>query len=516
MINRIYAYFLAAYSTDDFSLRQKAAMLFSLCGFIFIAALAMLFGNVLLAGNTDPVLLSAMTVGTTVIMGTLILIKKGFYTISAHTVLVLLPGMIWAVLFFDSNPDVINRIDTISLIFGVMALMPLIVERKGILIHGSINILLFYTFIALSPAIASLPENTRKDYIADNTVTFFFIAGVSVLIHILHNRALQRSDRLCEEQKEKTDDIQRIVGVCQEVCSRLTGSVGDMISSSHSFTESSQTQASSTEEITASMEEISAVTDNIYELVLSQNSELRQATAKIEEVYKTVVRETEEARAIIAIRDRLNREAETTRNNVGDVIGLLDRTIRQFDEVKGVVSIINEISDQINLLSLNAAIEAARAGEAGQGFAVVASEVGKLADTTGRNVKVISGMITGSSQELTKSFDALQSFVKVLDAMIQYIIELGTSIDRIVALSQEDKNLNDEIMKNTDSVINLSESVRSAVEEQKIGIDEIVKTLSVINAATQEIAAHSQKLVNTSDQVEMVSGELKKNIMMTQ
>ena len=152
------------------------------------------------------------------------------------------------------------------------------------------------------------------------------------------------------------------------------------------------------EEITAT-DEISAGIDNVAAGASDQVERITRLVETIDRltgIIHDVERKTSEAARVTGSISDMARDGEAGMREMNESMEAIGESSR---EMTGIVAIINDISDRINLLSLNASIEAARAGDAGRGFAVVADEISKLADQTSRSVKEIDGHIRKTESE---------------------------------------------------------------------------------------------------------------------
>ncbi|MCJ8348001.1 HAMP domain-containing methyl-accepting chemotaxis protein [Moritella sp.] len=183
---------------------------------------------------------------------------------------------------------------------------------------------------------------------------------------------------------------------------------------------------------------------------------------------------------------------------IEDASSVINSLAQSSKEIGSILEVIKGISEQTNLLALNAAIEAARAGEQGRGFAVVADEVRTLAQRTNESTNEIQKMITQLQNNSAEAVNAIDRGSKRSDDSIKSISDTGEHLNLIT--------------ENMTTISDLSTLVATATEEQSVVIGEINQNVIDINDISDKTAQDSQTTAAACERLQQSSLHLERLI----
>lgn len=292
---------------------------------------------------------------------------------------------------------------------------------------------------------------------------------------------------IIEKMKELTQSLGNIVG-------KIRNSSDTMSANSYELNDTSSQTLAANNEISKAVEDVAegstgmaASISKINENLLEMSNETKDINESVNEIRNQTTAVQDSSKIM---NDKI-KSMQDSSHKMDDGISAISKRIETVnttvDKVSNIVSVIEEISSETNLLSLNASIEAARAGDAGKGFAVVAQEIRVLSDNTNtelENIKQIisslveecrycvqaSGTIVEDNAKQKEEIKAVLDEFSALDEQIQKTAEKADEIEELVTAMIE---LNDDITKSSNSLTDVSAANAAATEEMNANIEEL-------------------------------------------
>lgn len=497
-------YITAKYEESDFIVQSKAQYLFLFCMVLSAVLIVLLFLDMIFSPDQFIKSVTSMTPIITVSLIALVLVIRGKYHIAAY--LFLFFGAVGILINLFTAKDAYTS--TMHYVPGFIVLTILFANRilASIFAGSFVVIYVVYYFMMREAGVDLSSLSIAFNSSLSSLVLTYIVAHL--IVNTL-NRAIVRTGEESEKNLKLYRSTADLLQKVKEQVFTLSASSEEMSKTSSSFSENAQNQAAFVEEVTSTVEEVSSVVENVSNNVGEQHNSINRLMAIIDKLSEIVGAVGERNREALTATAGISETVKTGEESLNTMNRSMANIIESSKEMTGIVEIITDISDKINLLSLNAAIEAARAGDAGRGFAVVADEISKLADRTASSIKEIDRLIRTNDGEISSGM----SSVKQSSAVMKMIIEEVNRIDDITNAASE--NVKDQISKNDElnaEAANTrvrSDEIRIASEELKTVMMEIAKSVASINDLIQANASGAEEMASTSDVVKSVAVSLK-------
>lgn len=277
------------------------------------------------------------------------------------------------------------------------------------------------------------------------------------------------------------DRLRNAISQIHDMSNHVADSSRELSVTSTQMVGRARSQAEQTAGIAAAAEEMSATVNDVCnstqsaadfsnklkESVLDGGDVIRQAINGIKLVAKTIT----------------------------EASGTIDGLSQESEKIGEIVSVINDIADQTNLLALNAAIEAARAGEQGRGFAVVADEVRKLADRTTTATDEIAGMVRSIQSESGNVAKSMARGIEEAETGVSLANRAGEALEKIVEGIEE--------------ISGMIAHIATASQEQSTTIEVISTNIHQVSEVTGDFASGMNQSAAASEKLDQLAKDMK-------
>lgn len=334
------------------------------------------------------------------------------------------------------------------------------------------------------------------------------VVGISAgdLTTVIDSKSLKRTDELgvmaraLKEMIDKLNEIVQNIAKSAEVLMKEGNELENMASQTSN---TSDDVSRAVEEIAkgaiVQAEEIERATG----LVSGMGEQMEQIAGSIQELYHTSGEMQTAGKYAEDNMKQFTVSNEQTNTAINKVAENVKKTDKSVNVIADALSMITDIADETNLLSLNASIEAARAGDAGRGFAVVAAQIQKLAEESNNSASQISQIITTLSEDSANTLSVMDELGKNLEIQQEKLVDTINRFNDvsggIISSNESTEQINRQATdcnESRNSVIDIIQDLSALSQENAASTEETTASMEELNATINLLAASAKELQN--------------------
>ncbi|MGA2765367.1 MAG: methyl-accepting chemotaxis protein [Spirochaetia bacterium] len=329
------------------------------------------------------------------------------------------------------------------------------------------------------------------------------------LSEIVHFKSRDELGRLAVGINEMITQLRKMVAQIRGTADLLASSSTQFSANSRQLATSAQSQAATLEETSAAVEELTASVEQVASHAQNQAESVARSSSSMTEMRESAENVSGQLEEVSASSQESVRMAHSGVEAVNATVTAIQSISEKSEQIASIVTVISDIADQTNLLSLNASIEAARAGEHGRGFAVVAQEVSKLAERSASSTREIRKLITDSEQNVNNGVKVAQGALGAMNAIIAGAQNTNQAIVAFTGHIQAQMKSIAAVAAAIESITEMSQSISAATEEQTTNARQVASAVENVNDLTQQAAAAAGQMSDGTVELTNLAQELK-------